>query len=84
MPSAAGSPTRLFPPDQRRRILGQVAADITCRQSLNQRRDRTYPRVVKRPRHNSYHVKRPGDHGQRHSAPPAISLVNLPKPQVAA
>ena len=57
---------------------------ITGRRNLNQRRERTYPNVVKRPRHNSYHVKKPGDHGQRHSASPAISLVNLPKPQVAA
>jgi hypothetical protein len=59
-------------------------ADITGCQNLNQRRERTYPRVVKRPRHNSYHVKKPGDHGHRHSAPPTISLVNLPKPQAAA
>jgi hypothetical protein len=84
VPSAAGSPTRLFPPDQRRHVLDQVKADITGRPSLNQRRERTYPRVVKRPRHNSYRVKKPGDHGQRHRAPPTISLVNLPKPQVAA
>ena len=73
-----------FPPDQRRRILGQVAADITSPHNLNHRRERTYPRVVKRPRHNSYHVKRPGDHGQRHNAPPTIALVNLAKPQAAA
>lgn len=70
--------------DQRRRILGQVAAGITSRQSLNQRRERTYPRVVKRPRHNSYHVKKPGDRGTRHRAPPTITLVNLAKPQAAA
>ena len=53
-----------FPPDQRQRILDQVTDDITSRQNLNQRRERTYPRVVKRPRHNSYHVKKPGDRGQ--------------------
>ena len=64
--------------------MDQVAAGITGRQDLNQRRERTCPRVVKRPRHNSYHVKRPGDHGERHSAPPTITLVNLAKPQVAA
>jgi len=28
-------------------------------------------------RHNSYRVKRPGDHGIRHDGPPAIELVNL-------
>ena len=68
MPSAAGSPTRLFPPDQPGSALEQVKADITSRQNLNQRRERTYPRVLKRARHNS---------------PPAITLVNLPKPQAA-
>ena len=73
-----------FPPDQQQHVLDQVKADITGRHNLNQRRERTYPRVVKRPRHNSYHVKKPGDRGQRHSAPPTISLVNLPKPQAAA
>jgi hypothetical protein len=73
-----------FPPDQRRRILTQITEDITSRQNLNQRRERTYPRVVKRPRHNSYHVKKPGDRGQCHNAPPTITLVNLAKPQAAA
>ena len=47
-------------------------------QSLNPpRRDRTYPRVVKRARHNSYRVKRPDDHGTRHDGPATIKLVNL-------
>ena len=59
-------------------------ADITSPRHLNTRRERTYPRVVKRPRHNSYHVKKPGDHGQRHKAPPTITLVNLAKPKAAA
>jgi len=59
-------------------------ADITASRNLNQRRERTYPRVVKRARHNSYRVKRPGDHGIRHSSPPTVRLVNLEKPQVAA
>jgi hypothetical protein len=58
-------------------------ADITAPRNLNQRRERTYPRVVKRARHNSYRVKRPGDHGTRHDFPPAITLVNLAKPQAA-
>ena len=44
-------------------------ADITGRRNLNQRRDRTYPRVVKRGRHNSYRVKKPGDHSTRHNGP---------------
>ena len=57
---------------------------ITSPKHLNKRRERTYPRVVKRARHNSYHVKKPGDRGQRHNAPPTITLVNLAKSQAAA
>jgi hypothetical protein len=53
-------------------------ADITRNNHLNpSRRHRTYPRVIKRARHNSYRVKRPGDHGTRHPGPATISLVNL-------
>jgi hypothetical protein len=59
-------------------------ADITSPRSLSQRRERSYPRVIKRGRHNFYRVKKPTDHGTRYHAPPAITLVNLPKPQVAA
>ena len=52
-------------------------ASITRKKNLNpKRRHRTYPRVVKRARHNSYRVKRPGDHGARHPGPATISLVN--------
>jgi hypothetical protein len=55
-----------------------IMADITREKNLNPpRRDRTYPRVVKRARHNSYRVKKPGDHGIRHDGPAAIKLVNL-------
>ena len=52
-------------------------ADITARRNLNpQRRHRTYPRVVKRIRHNQYRVKRAHDTGTRHTGPPTITLVN--------
>jgi hypothetical protein len=51
-------------------------ADITDPRKLNTRRERSYPRVVKRGRHNSYHVKKPGQHGKRHDAPATIKLVN--------
>jgi hypothetical protein len=60
-------------------------AGITRKKNLNpERRHRTYPRVVKRARHNSYRVKRPGDHGTRHSGPATISLVNLRQRTLAA
>jgi hypothetical protein len=42
------------------------------------RRHRSYPRVVRPARHNSYRVKRPGDTGIRYHGPPTIRLVNLP------
>jgi hypothetical protein len=51
-------------------------ADITDPRKLNTRRERSYPRVLKRGRHNSYHVKKPGQHGKRHDAPATIKLVN--------
>jgi hypothetical protein len=53
-------------------------ADITAKRNLNpQRRHRSYPRVIKRARHNSYRIKRPSDTGTRHSGPATIKLVNL-------
>jgi hypothetical protein len=53
-------------------------ADITQKRNLNPvRRHRTYPRVIKRARHNSYRVKRPSDTGTRHPGPATIQLVNL-------
>ena len=55
---------------------------ITSPKHLNKRRERSYPRVVKRMRHNSYRVKKPGDRSTRHDSPPTITLVNLKKPQV--
>jgi len=58
---------------------------ITKKKNLNpKRRHRTYPRVVKRADHNSYRVKRPGDHGTRHPRPATISLVNLRQLTLAA
>ena len=52
-------------------------ASITRKKNLNpKRRHRTGPRVVKRARHNSYRVKRPGDTGIRHPGPAAVLLTN--------
>jgi hypothetical protein len=60
-------------------------ADITRTRNLNpRRRHRTYPRVIKRARHNAYRVKKPGDHGTRHHGPPTIRLVSPVKLQLAA
>ena len=50
---------------------------ITAKRHLNPvRKDRTYPRVVKRARHNSYRVKRRTDAGIRHHRPATIKLAN--------
>jgi hypothetical protein len=58
---------------------------ITQAQNLNpRRRHRSYPRVIKRARHNTYRVKKPGDRGTRHAGPPTIKLVTPVKPQLAA
>jgi hypothetical protein len=51
-------------------------ANITREDNLNTRRERSYPRVVKRGRHNHYRVKKPGDTGTRHDGPPTIHLAN--------
>ena len=52
-------------------------ASITRKRNLNpKRRHRTYPRVVKRARHNSYRIKKPGDTGIRHERPATIRLAN--------
>ena len=72
------SPTRWpFPPERRDAVLAAVRRDITAPRNLNpRRRQRSYPRVVKRARHNSYRVKKPGDVGIRHDGPPVVHLVN--------
>ena len=79
-------PTRRpFPPEHQERIPAAVMADITRKKHLNpRRRHRTYPRVIRRARHNSYRVKRPGDHGTGYSGPATIKLVNLQPPPLAA
>jgi hypothetical protein len=60
-------------------------ADIARKKHLNpRRRHRTYPRVVKRGRHNSCRVKRPSDQGTRHSGPATTKLVNLQMLTLAA
>lgn len=40
--------------------------------------------MVKRARHNSYRVKRPGDTGTRHTGPATIELVNAEPLTLAA
>ena len=50
-------------------------AEITTPRHLTPRRRwRSYPRVVKRVRHNFYRAKQPTDTGTRHDKPPTITL----------
>ncbi|WP_405594144.1 hypothetical protein OG741_01120 [Streptomyces sp. NBC_01410] len=51
---------------------------IAARRNCNPvRRHRSYPRVVKRARHNSYRVKRTSDEGTRHAKPPDLKFACL-------
>jgi hypothetical protein len=62
----------------------KVIASLTTKRNLNpRRRHRTYPRVVKRARHNSYRVKTAADAGVRHDRAATIKLVNLPPAAIA-
>ncbi len=70
-PAAPPPERRLFPPQDWTEALPGVHAEIT--RKLNPaRRDRTCPRAVKRPRHNSYRVKKPGETATRHHGPATI------------
>jgi hypothetical protein len=69
---------RLFPPEGVAGLVAEVMVEITrVRHRSPPRRHRSYPRVVKRARHNSYRVKRAGDVGVRHAGPATVELVNL-------
>jgi hypothetical protein len=69
---------RIFPPDRQERVIEKLKKDIVRTKHLNpKRRDRSYPRVVKRARHNHYRVKKPTDVGVRHAEPTVIELANL-------
>jgi hypothetical protein len=69
---------RIFPPDRQERVIEKLKKDIVRKKHLNpKRRDRSYPRVVKRACHNHYRVKKPSDVGVRHDGPAVIDLPNL-------
>jgi hypothetical protein len=57
--------------------VARVLAEIAARRNLNPpRRHRSYPRVVKRARYNSYRVKSPTATGTRHPGQPVITMVS--------
>lgn len=67
-----------FPLDQHDSLRAPIMAGIAAMGNLNPpRRYRTYPRVIKRARHNSYRVKRAGDRGTTTPGAPIIKLANL-------
>ena len=63
--------TRLFPPDQRKQLLDRVMAAITDPRKLNTKRERSYPRVVKRARTTPTASRSPAS-----TAPATIKLVS--------
>jgi len=65
--------TAAFPPQDWDHALPHIHAEIT-RKTNPKRRDRSYPRVVKRARHNNYRVKKPGDTATRHPGPATINI----------
>jgi hypothetical protein len=69
----------VLPPGHAAVLRAQIAADITRTKNLNPRRThRSYPRVVKRGKHNSYRIKKPTDYGTRHDGPATIRLASQP------
>ena len=75
---------RLFPPDGPAALVAAFAAVVTKLRNLHRaRRNRSYPRVVKRARHNQYKVKKATDIGMRHAGPPTLRIANLPPEQSA-
>ncbi len=62
-----------FPPEDWDLALPQVLTEITGK--INRpRRYRTCPRAVKRGRHNSYRIKKPGETATRHPGPATINI----------
>ncbi len=62
-----------IPPEDWDNAVPAIHAQITAK--LNPvRRYRTFPRAVKRARHDSYRVKKPGETGTRHPGPAMIRL----------
>jgi len=76
--SAARSPgKRTFPPHNPADVTAIANAEIL--DIINpKRRQRTYPRVVKRHFAKYHRIKRPTDHGQHHHDTPKIHIFNIP------
>jgi hypothetical protein len=68
---------RPFPPDHLPAITAAAFAEILERLNPH-RRMRSCPRVIKRARHNTYRVKRPGDTSLTYTSPPTIKLEGIP------
>jgi hypothetical protein len=62
------------------RTIAQVMADITTRRNLDPKRDRDYPRVVTRSRHNHYRVTTSTDGRTHHDHPPTTRIATTTRP----
>ncbi len=65
--------TAALPPDGWDHVLPRITAEA-INKTNPARQQRTWPRAVKRARHNSYRVKKPGKTGTRHPGPATIRL----------
>lgn len=76
---------KMLPPERLTAARAAAFAEMT-RYPNRARRPRTYPRVIKRARHNSYRVKRATDTdtdtgtGTRHHQPPSIRIYSPDNP----
>ncbi|CAO5227352.1 transposase [Frankia sp. AgKG'84/4] len=72
--SAARSPTRrIFTPDHHTHALRETFTEIVERPNPP-RRHRTYPRAIRRGRHNDYRIKRPTDKATQHDHSATLKL----------
>ncbi|MBG0816095.1 transposase [Planomonospora sp. ID82291] len=72
-----------FPPEPDHDLRVQAVRHVGRPHRNPERRHRTYPRAVERPRRSSYRERRPSDKAIRHLGPPAVRLLTLTGPQPA-
>jgi hypothetical protein len=71
-----------FPPEDWATAIPYILADIT-RKTIPERRYRTSPRALKRVRHNSYRVKKPGEASSARHLGPATIRIHALEPRAA-
>lgn len=65
-----------FPPEDQEALLTRTLERVASHRNLNpRRRQRTYPRSIKRPHPSGYRERRRSDRGIRHPGPPTVKLL---------